>query len=393
LTRHGSRVGMTTTSGIYVDGQLVTAVDASGPKSARIVLGDPTVSAAVLETARGGILREGLAFDRADVGVVLNVTADHLGLKGVNNLEDLARVKGVVARNVRRRGTTVLNADDPHTRAMARYAGGRVAFFTTKAVLDDQLDEHIRSGGLLARLERTADRMTLWLHDRGTQTLIMDAAEIPATIGGAAVFNVQNALAAATAAHAQGVPMEDIRAALRTFDSSFEQNPGRMNITTAPGFTTILDYAHNPAAMVALGEVVSHLRPHHDRVIGVVSVPGDRRDDDIRELGRIAATVFDDLVFRERPDGRGRTAGGVIALLFEGAIAAGMREQRILRVMDEHDAVQTALELARPNDLVVISPTEVTASWNQIQDFALIRQKREKADAGSNPYAQSSVNA
>ena len=370
LAHTGTTVGMTTTSGIYIGDQLIRAVDASGPKSARTILGDASVDTAVLETARGGILREGLAYSRADVGVVMNITADHLGLKGVNTLDDLARVKGVVARNVRHRGTTVLNADDPRTRGMARYAGGRVAYFTTRGGdLDEELASHVRSGGLLARLEATPQRKTLWLHDRGDETLLMDAAEIPATIGGTALFNIQNALAAALAAYAQHVPIDTIRVALRTFESSFEQNPGRMNITTAPGFTAILDYAHNPAAMQALGVVISHLRPTHDRVIGVVSVPGDRRDDDIRELGRIAATIFDDLVFRERPDGRGRAAGGVITLLCEGAEQAGMPPERIRRVMDEHAAVQTALELANPADLVVVSPTEVAASWQQIESF------------------------
>ncbi len=381
LAHSGLTVGMTTTSGIYVGDQLVHAVDASGPKSARMILADPTVESAVLETARGGIIREGLAFRRADVGVVMNVAADHLGMKGINSLDDLARVKGVVARNVYRRGTTVLNADDPRTRAMASYAGGRVAYFTTKeGELDQHLENHQREGGLLARVETIAHRTTLWLHEGGAAHIIMDAAEIPATMGGVALFNTQNALAAILAAHAQGIPLAAIRAAMRTFESSFQQNPGRLNITTAPGFTAILDYAHNPAAMDALGAVVAHLKSTHDRAIGVVSIPGDRRDADIREIGRIAATIFDDLVFRERPDGRGRVAGGVLALLSEGAQQTGMSVERIRRVADEHAAVQTALEMAGPNDLVVVAPTEVTQSWEQITTFRMTLKSRIHAE-------------
>jgi cyanophycin synthetase len=364
-TAGAGRLGVTTTSGVTIDGHVVRSGDSSGPKSARLVLGDPTVDAAVLETARGGILREGLAYDRADVGVVLNVSADHLGLKGVDTLQGLARVKSVVARRVGRRGTTVLNADDRLTRRMAQVAGGRLAFFTEKSL--DQLDEQLLSqGALLATLERSR---VITLHDGGETIELIDAADIPATMGAAARFNIANAQAAALATYARGVSPAVIATALASFESTFEQNPGRLNITRAPGFTTIVDYAHNPAALRAMGELVAAMRFDHDRVIGVVSTPGDRRDDDIRELGRLSALIFDDVVFRELPDGRGRPAGGVVGLLSEAAEAAGMAPERIRRVMDEGEAMDAALSLAGPRDLVVLTVSNVEGVWAQATSF------------------------
>ena len=364
-------VGMTNTSGIYIGGDRVRVGDSSGPRSARVVLADPTVDVAVLETARGGLLREGLAYDRADVGVVLNVTADHLGLKGIDTLHDLARVKSVIARRVRRRGVSVLNADDPLTMGMAKRAGGRVAFFTALSVdhIDDQLQGHLDDGGMLATLEPSAAGPRIVLHDEGERVDVIDAAAIPATWGGAARFNVSNAQAAALVAHARGISPARIAAALQTFEGSFEQNPGRLNVTTATGFTTIVDYAHNPAAVRALGDLIALMRPDHERVIGVISTPGDRRDDDILELGRLSAEIFDEVVFRELPDGRGRARGGVVGLLSDAAERAGMPSDRIRRVMDETDAMDAALGLAGPKDLVVLTVSSVEAVWAQVNAF------------------------
>lgn len=365
LTANGKRVGMTTTSGVYIGNRLVKAVDASGPRSARHILAHPRVEAAVLETARGGILREGLAYDLADVGVVLNVSSDHLGLKGVDTLEDLAKVKAVVARQVRRRGTVVLNADDPFTRRMARRARSRVAFFTLFGdSLVPALQDHIARGGVLA----APVAGTLTIMDGARHIALLPVNDIPATLEGAATVNIANALAAAAAAYAQGVPPEVIESALRTFDSSYEQNPGRMNVTTAPGFTTIVDYAHNPAALRALGQVVSAMRAQHDRAIGVVSTPGDRRDEDILEMGHIAAGIFDELIFRELPDGRGRNAGGVLALLTQGAMDGGADPASIRRVADEREAMALALSLAGSRDLVALMPSDVGSVWQQVLD-------------------------
>ncbi len=378
LQTAGRCVGMTSTSGISIDGHLVKAVDASGPRSARMVLSDPTVDAAVLETARGGMLREGLAYDLADVGVVLNVTSDHLGIRGIDTLGQLARLKSVVVRNVRRRGMCVLNADDPRTLKMADVARGRVAFFTVEP-LTEQLRDHLDAGGTVAALEPSEHGGLLVLHEGGERTPLIEAADLPATFGGIAGFNVPNALAAAAAARGNGIAVDTIIEGLRTFTSSFEQNPGRFNVTDAPGFTTVVDYAHNPAALHALGAALKLLgaRAPGGRTIGVISTPGDRRDDDIREIGRIAAGYFDQLVFRERPDGRGRVAGGVVALLQEGALGAGMPQERIRIVFDETAAMDAALRMAAPGDLVAMTVTDVDAVWRQVQAF----RPSERVDA------------
>jgi len=368
LRAYGLTVGLTNTSGVYVDDDLVVAADASGPKSARLLFRDPTVQAAVLETARGGILREGLGFDRCDVGVVLNVSADHLGLKGVDTLEDLAAVKSVVTEAVSRRGCSVLNADDPLTIRMARHAGGRVAYFTMNGGpgLSSFLQKHLAEGGLVVSREPSIRGGLIVLQDGPRRLEVMEAGDIPATLDGAAEFNVANALAAVAVGYALRVPLPTIAAALRRFNSDFEENPGRLNIHDTHGFRVIVDYAHNPAALRALGDMIDRIRHAYGRVIGVASMPGDRRDDDIREIGEIAAGLFDLTIFRERPDGRGRTPGGVIALLMEGAQAGGVARSRVRAVPREDKAVTAALDEARPGDLVVLLPTKVADVWRQV---------------------------
>jgi cyanophycin synthetase len=373
----GKRVGMTTTSGIYLDGERIAKLDASGPRSAHRVLDDPAVEVAVLEVARGGILREGLAVPRLDVGVLLNVSADHLGLGGVHTLKQLARVKSVVVRAVRRDGLSVLNADDPLVARLADVAGGRVGWVTLQP-LSPWLLARMRQGDLVAAFEGGS----LVIHDGpALRHELLPVSQLPAALGGVAAFNVQNALAAAATAFARGIPPSHIAAALITFESSYEQNPGRLNITRAPGFTTIVDYGHNPAALTALGEMLAGMRDDHERMIGVVSTPGDRRDEDIRELGRIAAGIFDMLVFRERPDGRGRAAGGVVALLREGALAGGASPDAIHIVLDEVAAMELALRSACERDLVVLLPTDVDGTWQQVQEFARARAAERMADA------------
>ncbi len=367
----GKTVGLTNTSGVYINDERLKAVDASGPKSARMVLHDPTVEVAVLETARGGILREGLAFDFCDVGIVLNVTADHLGLKGIDTVEDLAKVKSVVTEAVGRRGVAILNGDDPMTLRIARHAGGRVAYFTLEGgpEMSPFLQKHVAEGGLLAAREPSIHGGELVIHDGGRRIPVMSAGDIPATLSGMAEFNTANALAALLAGYAQRAPIAVMARALRGFASSHQDNPGRFNVHDAHGFRVIVDYAHNPAALRAIGQVAERLRARVGRVIGVVSIPGDRRDEDIREMGQIAAGLFDELIFRERPDGRGRETGAVVALLTEGALAAGFPEGRLHRVLSEPRAVDLGLRLARPGDLVMVFPTSVEAVWRQVETF------------------------
>ena len=370
IFRHaGKTVGLTNTSGVYINDEQISAGDASGPRSARMVLRDPTVEVAVLECARGGILREGLAFDRCDVGAVLNVHPDHLGLKGVDSLQDLADIKSVVVESVSRRGVSVLNADDPLTLRMARHAGGRLCWFSLRGgdAAPGFLLQHIAEGGLACIHDPATDEITIF--DSGTSRRLCRAADIPATLSGHAVFNVQNALAAAAMAYGAGVDPETIGAALAGFRSSFAQNPGRMNIHDDHGFRVVLDYAHNPEALRALGQLIARLKPDGAASIGMVSIPGDRRDAEIRDMGRIGAEYFDRLVFRETPDGRGRPAGEVIRLLVEGATEAGCDPARIHSIYEEEAAAQAALRLSDPGDIVVLMSTNVTRVWEMVQNF------------------------
>lgn len=371
LQESGLTVGLTTTSGVEVNGRKIVSADASGPRSARMVLRDPMVEAAVLETARGGLLREGLGFDRCDVGAVLNIAADHLGLKGIDTLEDLAWVKSVVVEAVRRGGSSVLNADDPLVAEMASRAGGRIVWFSMQggAEMPDRLRQHIEQGGLAVVREAGPGGGEIVVHDDGRRLPLMGAAEIPATLGGIAAFNIQNALAAVAMAYAQGVTLPTIHTALADFRSSFEACPGRLNIHDAHGFRVILDYAHNPAGLLALREVVQAMRSSYRRCIAMVNTPGDRRDEDIRELGRIAAQTFDDLVFREQPDRRGRQPGEVMGLMREGAISVGFPPERTYMVAEEPAAAEACLRMARQGDLVVLLPTHVDAVWRQVIDF------------------------
>jgi cyanophycin synthetase len=370
LREDGNRVGMTNTSGVYVDDLLLKAGDASGPRSAGMVLRNPAVDVAVLETARGGILREGLGFDTCSVGVVLNVSEDHLGLKGVDTLEDLAAIKAVVVSSVARTGSTVLNFDDCLTRAMARKARSMVIWFSLIATPDNPaMAAHLEAGGL-AVLRATVEGRDHIILYRGCHGVpIVATADIPATAGGAASFNIANALAAVAAGAALGVDVEIIARALGAFASSFADNPGRFNIIDDHPFRVVLDYAHNPASLKALGESLPQLKPGSGRILGMVSIPGDRRDRDILEIGRIAAGAFDHIIFREGPDGRGRPRGEVLRLLETGARAAPSGSASFESVLEEHDAVDHCLSIARAGDLLVLFPTRVDDVYRQVRDY------------------------
>jgi cyanophycin synthetase len=381
VLRHtGCTVGMTSTSGVYVNGVLVSQGDATGPRSARLVLRDPTVDVAVLETARGGLLREGLAFEDSDIGAVLNVSADHLGLKGIETVEDLANVKSLIVETVRRGGTSVLNADDPLTVRMARRAGGRIAWFSLHGggEMPAFLRRHIEEGGMAVIRESGHEGGVIALYNHGRREQVMKAGDIPATLHGMATFNIANALATIAICVAHDVSLLTIRSALATFQSTFEQNPGRLNVHDAHGFRVILDYAHNAAGLVALGEVIHGLRHRYKKVIGTLSIPGDRRDEDILELGRLAGGYFDELFFREDPGTRGRPRGEVMGMLKEGAIQGGASPDSIHTIAGELEATRSALMAAGPGDLLIVTPTDVDGAWREITGF-------EKVESATHP--------
>lgn len=387
----GRKVGMTSTDGIVIDERLVIRADASGPKSARMVLQNPRVDFAVFEVARGGLLREGLGYERNDVGVVLNVAADHLGMGGIETVEQLAAVKQVVVEAVPRDGFAVLNADDPLVAKMSRACSGEVVWFTTSepgSPAWTRVDEHCRRGGRAVVLERgELGDMIVIRHGRRSMQLAWTHL-LPATFGGKALMNVQNALAAAGAAFAAGAPLHDIRQGLRTFTTSYYLAPGRLNVTEIDGITVVVDYCHNAAGMRLLGDFVDRLAENaaddllRHRRVGVISTAGDRRDEDMRELGEVAAQHFDIIVVREDKRLRGRPAGETAELVADGARGGG-RVQSVEVVLDEIEATRRALDLAHTGDLVVLCADSHAAVWSEIQDRSHRAQAGSRADTAT----------
>ena len=373
----GKTVGLTTSDGIYIGGTQIASGDMAGPDSARAVLKNPRVDFAVLETARGGILRSGLGFDRCNIAIVTNVAADHLGMRGVETVEDLARVKTVVPASVFRDGASVLNADNRFTIDMAKDARGEIFFFSMREdnpIIADHLLE--RGRALLLRSTSSGEMLTLVESKR--ETPILPAHEIPATAGGRIRVNIENALAATAAAIAADVPLEHIREALRSFTSDFAQTPGRFNLIEVEGKQVVMDYCHNPHGLRGIADFVQ--RTAAPRSIGVVAMAGDRRDIDYQEFGVLAGRTFDQLIVREHSDLRGRAPGDVAERIRAAALTAGMAESRITVVLNELDAIHTAIDMAMPGDLVVALVYDIEAAWESICNRVELALEASAAD-------------
>ena len=367
MTAAGYKVGMTTTDGISIDGTQIASGDMAGPNSAQMVLKNPTVDCAVLETARGGIVRSGLGFDRCDVAVVTNVSSDHLGLGGVETLEELAHIKAVVPKAAFRDGASVLNADDEWTARMASVARGEIVFFA----MDEEnaiIRDHRRERGRAVVLRQTPGGEMLTLLEHKEETSLLLASEIPATLDGRIRANVANALAAAAAAIAHDIPLECIRDALRAFTTDFAQTPGRFNLIEIEGRQVLMDYGHNVGALEAIADFVARTAP--PRSIGVITVPGDRRDVDARDFAALAARTFDEVVIREDDNTRGRERGAMAQLLRAAVLDAGLPPQRVHVVLDEVASAHAAVDLAAPGDLVVVLVDRVTLVWDALRGRA-----------------------
>lgn len=367
-------VGFTTTDGIYIGKHLIEKGDTTGPQSAQIILQDPTVDIAVLETARGGILRSGLAFDRCDVGVVLNVAADHLGLGDIETIDQMAKVKATIAEAVRADGYAVLNADDERVAAMADRTPGQVAYFSMDAE-HPFVRSHVRQGGIAAVYSQ--GYIEIWQQDLVHR--IEQVELVPLTLGGRAPFMIANALAASLAAFVQGVDVEQIRAALGSFCASASQTPGRMNLFDLGHYHALVDYAHNPAGFEALGSFVKNWP---GPTIGVVGGPGDRRNEDLMELGSLAATFFDEIIVKEDDDSRGRSRGNAAEWIVQGidrvATDSAIAISYSIR-LDETEAIEWALDTAPGNALVVILPENVTRAIGLIMSRGPIFEDTEVA--------------
>jgi len=357
----GYRVGYTTSDGVYIQNRLLMKGDCTGPASTEFVLKDPTVNFAVLECARGGLLRAGLGFKKCDVGIVTNVTADHLGLKGIHTIEQLAKVKGVIPETVLPDGYAILNADDDLVYDMRRSVDCNVALFSM-----DENNPRIkalqRKGGITGIYEN--GYITIC---RGTWKMrIMKAADIPLTYGGKAKFMIQNILPAVIAANVQGISIEDTKAALETFIPSSSQTPGRLNLFKFNDFTILLDYAHNPAGMRALQQFIDNL----DATIrvGIIAGIGDRRKEDNNEMGSIAAEMFDEIIIRQDKQLRGKSEEELIKMLDDG-IKMKDPNKKITIIPSEKEAITYAVRNAVKGSLIVLCSDVIPDALDLVKKF------------------------
>ena len=366
LKMTGFTVGMTSTDGVYIDGKLSVPGDMTGPKSAQMILRDPSVDAAVLETARGGMLRSGLGYTQCDVAACLNVSADHLGQRGIDTLEQLAEIKRVPIEIAK--DAAVLNADDPLCLQMADYTEAERLCYVTMNPSHALVKQHIRAGGEALVLEQAMNGHMITIYDGETHTPLLWSHLIPATIEGRAMHNVQNAMFAAALAYNMGIGIDDIRHGLRTFDSTFFQAPGRMNIYDEHPFKVILDYAHNPAAVKAICGLVDRFDVEGQRIV-VLAAPGDRRDEDIRDIAGMAAGHFDHYICRRDDNTRGRGHDETAVMLKDKLLEDGVSAENIEVIPDEQESVRRVLEMAESGDLVLVLGDNVKRTWKQIIYF------------------------
>ena len=360
----GKRVGMTCTDGVYINDRRIDTGDCSGPKSARTVLANPVVEAAVLETARGGILREGLGFDLCNTAVVTNIAdGDHLGMNGIDTPEQLARVKRVTVEAVAPHGYAVLNAEDPLTAAMADYCPGKVLFFA-KTPDHPVLAAHRAKGGKVVYVQNNCIMAAEGAWD--ARIALLDA--VPLTFGGLIGFQVENVMAAAAAGWTLGVPFEMIRHALETFVNDPQKVPARFNVVQFRGSTIVIDYGHISAALVALCDAFDRM-PHERRVI-MYTAAGDRRDEDIIQQGELIANGFDEMVIYEDQCTRGRADGEVIRLMRQG-LERGQRllPENIHETRGEMLAIELTLRKMRQGDLVLIQADQVEEAIQFVQQL------------------------
>jgi len=362
----GFTPGLTTTDGVYIDGQRTVEGDMTGPVSARMVLADPQIDFAVLETARGGLLRAGMGVTRVDVGAVLNVQSDHLGMKGIDTLEQLAEVKRIVVEVAE--DCAVLNADDPNVLKMGGYTDAKVICYVTLNPSHGLVREHIRAGGRACALEAGVNGQMITLYDKGSHIPLLWTHLIPATLEGKALHNVQNAMFAAAMAFSMGIKLDAIRQGLRTFDSTFFQAPGRMNVFNEHPFKVLFDYGHNAHAVAAMADLAQRLEVSGRRLV-VVAGPGDRRDEDLRDIAKAVAGGFDHYICR-RDDGlRGRKPDEVPQLIAATLREHGVADHQISIIPDEQDAIDAGLRMAQAGDVLLVFADALVRSWKQIIKF------------------------
>ncbi len=362
----GYTPGLTTTDGVYIDGQRTVEGDMTGPISARMVLFDPQIDIAILETARGGLLRAGMGVRHVNVGAVLNVQSDHLGLKGIDTLDQLAEVKRIVVEVAE--DCAVLNADDPQVLRMSGYTDAKVICYVTLNPSHGLVREHIRAGGRACALEAGVNGHMITLYDKGSNIPLLWTHLIPATMEGRALHNVQNAMFAAAIAFSLGIKLDAIRQGLRTFDTTFFQAPGRMNVYNEHPFKVLFDYGHNAHAVGAMADLAQRLDVAGRRIV-VLAGPGDRRDEDLVAIVDAVAGRFDHYVCRRDDALRGRDGDEVPRIQSRALMARGIDKAAISIIPDEQEAIEAALNMGRPGDLLLIFADALVRSWKQIIKF------------------------
>jgi len=357
----GYKVGFTTTDGIYIQNKQLQKGDCTGAISTEFVLKDPTVNYAVLETARGGMLRSGLGFNTCDIAVVTNVAADHLGMRDIYTLEEMAEVKAVVPRTVKKNGWAVLNADDDLVYGMAKNLDCRIAFFSMDEN-NPRILEHVEQGGVAAVYEEGY----VTIYKNSYKLRIDRAAEFPVTFGGRAGFNIENSLAAALATYLAGFEKDEIKTALRTFVPSATKTPGRMNVYRFPKFEVVVDYAHNTAGIEKFAEFLNNTTA--TRKIGVVSGLGDRREEDTIGFARVAGRIFDEVVLRQDRDLRGKTAEELRELMTRG-LEMDKADLPITYIENEMEAIDHVLTTAPEGAVIVLFTENISGTTKKLEEF------------------------
>ncbi len=366
LTAHiaksaGYKVGYTTSDGVYIQNQLMMKGDCTGPVSSTFVLRDPTVDFAVLECARGGILKSGLAFQNCDIAIITNVSTDHIGLGGIDTLEQMAKVKAVVAETVFKHGYAILNADDDLVYEIKNGLDCNIGLFSMDEN-NTRIKEHCNKGGLATVFENGY----VTIMKGNWKIRVAKVADIPITYGGKAIHNIMNTLPAVLATYLyRDIKVDDIKDALEKFVPSPTQTPGRLNFFKFKHFDFLVDFAHNQAGLQLLTDFVSKLEGSPK--VGIISGTGDRRDEDIRDLGRISASCFDEIIIRQDKNLRGRTAEAIVQLLVEGINDTKTKDIPVTIIYNEKEAIMHAYNTAKPGSLITVMCDVVAEALDMIK--------------------------
>lgn len=361
VKNNGYKVGFTTSDGIYVQNHMMEKGDTTGPISAEYILKDPTVEFAVLETARGGILRSGLGFSRCDIAIITNIQEDHLGLSDIHTLDDLARVKSTVVKSVRKDGWAILNAEDEQCLKIAKELGCNVAYFAM-----DENNPTVKQFSKEGKIVAVYENGFITIKKGEWKIRVERATHVPLTMGGKARFMIANVLAATLAAYLQGFKTEDISLSLQTFIPSAAQTPGRMNIFEFKKFKVLIDFAHNPAGYRGVEEFLSSVEA--TRKIGIIAGVGDRRDEDIKECAMIAARMFDHIIIRQEKHLRGRTEEEIIGLIMEGIKESG-RSVTTEIIKKEVEAIKHAIDTVEDGAFITALSDVVTNAIEIVQEY------------------------